>query len=106
MRKTFIEMGLNLSDLTLIHDMFHGVIPGQSSTPIDHIDLEVSSGSGDNKHKETLTFEVVSFDIGYNCIIGRLFLLKFMALIHITYATMKMPDQRASSPLWLINEMP
>jgi hypothetical protein len=28
MRKTFIEMGLNLSDLTTIHDMFHGVIPG------------------------------------------------------------------------------
>jgi hypothetical protein len=28
MRKTFIEMGLNLSDLTLVHDMFHGIIPG------------------------------------------------------------------------------
>jgi hypothetical protein len=27
-RKTFIEMGLNLSDLTPFHDMFHGVIPG------------------------------------------------------------------------------
>jgi hypothetical protein len=26
MRKTFIEMGLNLSDLTLVHDTFHGVI--------------------------------------------------------------------------------
>jgi hypothetical protein len=28
MRRTFIEMGLNLSDLTPVHDMFHGVIPG------------------------------------------------------------------------------
>jgi hypothetical protein len=28
MRKTFIEMSLNLSDLIPIHDMFHGVIPG------------------------------------------------------------------------------
>jgi hypothetical protein len=28
MRKTFIEMGLNLADLTPIHDTFHGVIPG------------------------------------------------------------------------------
>jgi hypothetical protein len=26
MRKIFIEMGLNLADLTLVHDMFHGVI--------------------------------------------------------------------------------
>jgi hypothetical protein len=32
MRKTFIEMGLNPKDLTPIHDTFHGVIPGQSST--------------------------------------------------------------------------
>jgi hypothetical protein len=28
MRKTFIEMGLNLKDLTPVHDMFHGVILG------------------------------------------------------------------------------
>jgi hypothetical protein len=46
MRKTFIEMGLNLSDLTPVHDMFHGIIPGQASTPIGRIDLEVSCGTG------------------------------------------------------------
>jgi hypothetical protein len=28
MRKTFIEMGLKLTDLTPVHDMFHGIIPG------------------------------------------------------------------------------
>jgi hypothetical protein len=28
MRKTFIEMCLNLSDLTPVHDTFHGIIPG------------------------------------------------------------------------------
>jgi hypothetical protein len=28
MRKTFIEIGLNLKDLILVHDMFHGIIPG------------------------------------------------------------------------------
>jgi hypothetical protein len=28
MRKIFIEMGLNLKDLTPVHDMFHGVILG------------------------------------------------------------------------------
>jgi hypothetical protein len=33
MRKTFIKMGLNLADLTSVHDTFHCVIPGQSSTP-------------------------------------------------------------------------
>jgi hypothetical protein len=50
MRKTFIEMGINLSDMTLVHDTFHRVILGQSYTPIELIDLEVSHGSGDNKH--------------------------------------------------------
>jgi hypothetical protein len=90
MRKTFIEMGLNLADLTPVHDTFHGIIPGQSSTPIGRINLEVSCGIGENKHREMLTFEVASFDIGYNCILGRPFLLKFMAVIHTAYTTIKM----------------
>jgi hypothetical protein len=51
MRKTFFEMRLNLLDLTPVHDTFHGFIPGQSSTPIGRIDLEVSCGTGDNKHR-------------------------------------------------------
>jgi hypothetical protein len=93
-RRTFIERGLNLSDLTPVHDMFHGVIPGQTSTPIGRIDLEVSYRTGENKHWEVLTFEVASFDIGYNCILGRPFLLKFMAVIHTAYATIKMPGPR------------
>jgi hypothetical protein len=94
MRKISIEMGLNLSDLTPVHYMFHGVIPRQSSTPIGCIDLEVSCGTGDNKRNEMLTFEVASFDIVYNCILGRPFLLKFMAVIHTAYATMKIPSPK------------
>jgi hypothetical protein len=90
MRKTFIEMGLNLAELTPVHDTFHGIILGQSSTPIGCIDLEVSCGTGDNKRKEMLTFELASIDIRYNCILGRPFLLKFMAIIHTAYATIKM----------------
>jgi hypothetical protein len=74
--------------------MFHGVIPGQSSTPIGRIDLEMSCGTGDNKRKEMLIFKVASFDIGYNCILGRPFLLKFMAVIHTAYAVMKMPGPK------------
>jgi hypothetical protein len=41
-----------------------------------------------------LTFEVVRFDIGYNCILGRPFLLRFMVVIHTVYATIKMPGPR------------
>jgi hypothetical protein len=83
-------MGLNLVDLTLVHDIFHGVIPGQSSTPIGCINLEVSCGTGANKGREMLTIEFTSFDVGYNYILGRHFLLKFMVVIHTTYTTMKM----------------
>jgi hypothetical protein len=50
----------------------------------------VSCGIGDNKRKEVLTFEVARFDIGYNCILMRYFLLKFMVFIHTTYATLEM----------------
>jgi hypothetical protein len=92
MRKTFIEMGLDLLDLTPVHDTFYGVILGQSSTPTGWIDLKVSCGLGDNKRHEMLTFEVARLNIGYNCILGRLFLLKFMTLIQIAYAVIKMPD--------------
>jgi hypothetical protein len=94
MRRTFIEMGLSLADLTPVQDTFYGIILGQSSTPIGRINLEVSCGSGENKRRETLTFEVASFDIGYNCILGRPFLLKFMAVIHTAYATIKMPGPK------------
>jgi hypothetical protein len=90
MRRTFIEMGLSLVDLTPVQDTFHGIISGRSFMPIRRIDLKVSCGSGENKRREMLTFEVASFDIGYNCILGRPFLLKFMTVIHTAYATIKM----------------
>jgi hypothetical protein len=51
MRKTFIEMGLKLSDLTPVHDTLHRIIPGQASILIGRIDLEVSYGIGENKRR-------------------------------------------------------
>jgi hypothetical protein len=87
-------MTLKLSDLTPVHDTFNGIIPGQTSTPIGRIDLEVSCRTRENKRWEMLMFKVASFDIGYNCILGRHFLLKFMAVIHTTYTIIKMPDLR------------
>jgi hypothetical protein len=91
MRKTFIDMGLSLPQLTPVHDTFHRIILGQSSTPIGCIDLEVSCRIGDNKRKEILMFEVASFDISYNYILGRPFLLKFTIIIYTSLATINMP---------------
>jgi hypothetical protein len=90
MRKIFIEMDINLKDLTSVYDIFHRGIPGQSFTPIGCINLDVSCGTGDNKRKEVLIFEVTSFDIGCSCILGRPFLMKFIIVIHTVYATLKM----------------
>jgi hypothetical protein len=39
-------------------------------------------------------FEVASFDIWYNFILRKPFLLKFMPVIHNVYATLKMPSPR------------
>jgi hypothetical protein len=76
MRKTFIEMGLKLSYLAPVHDTFHRIIPGQSFSPLGRINLEVSCGTGENKRREMLTFEIANFNIRYNCILGRPFLLR------------------------------
>jgi hypothetical protein len=89
MSKSFIEMNLNLAGLTPVHDTFHEIISGQSSTPIRRIDLEVSYKIGKNKCREMLMFKVANFDIEYNCILGRHLLLKFMATIYTAYATIK-----------------
>jgi hypothetical protein len=89
MRHTYLEMNLLLAELQPIDDTFHDVILGVSSKPLSKIDLMVVCGTG-----ETLTFEVVDFDIGYNYILGRLFFIKFMAVIHSAYALMKIPGPK------------
>jgi hypothetical protein len=53
--------------------------------------MKVAFTSGDKKHWVTLIFKVASFDIGYICILGSPFLLKFMVVIHTTCTTIKMP---------------
>jgi hypothetical protein len=54
----------------------------------------VSYGTRDNNRKEVLTFEVASFNIWYDCILGRPFLLKFVVVIYTAYATLKMPGPK------------
>jgi hypothetical protein len=41
-----------------------------------------------------LPFKVASFNIGYNCILGSPFLLKFMTVIHTTNTMIKMPSPK------------
>jgi hypothetical protein len=52
--------------------------------------MSVTFGTPKNYRTEFLRFEVASFDCGYNAIIGRLGLAKFMAIPHYSYMILKM----------------
>jgi hypothetical protein len=52
--------------------------------------MPVTFGTPENYRTEFLRFEVANFDCGYNTIIGRPGLAKFMAIPHFTYMILKM----------------
>jgi hypothetical protein len=53
--------------------------------------MPVTFGTPENYRTEFLRFEVASFNCGYNAIIGRPGLAKFMAIPHYSYMILKMP---------------
>jgi hypothetical protein len=59
--------------------------------PLRHIYMSVTFGTPENYRTEFLRFEVSHFDCGYNAIIGRPGLAKFMAIPHYPYMILKMP---------------
>jgi hypothetical protein len=66
-------------------------VPTEREYPLGHIYLSVTFGTLENYRTEFLRFVVVCFDCGYNAIIGRTGLAKFMAIPHYPYMTLKMP---------------
>jgi hypothetical protein len=52
--------------------------------------MSVTFRTPENYRTEFLRFEVANFDCGYNAIIGRPGLAKFMAILHYTYMILKM----------------
>jgi hypothetical protein len=53
--------------------------------------MSVTFGTLENYQTEFLRFEVAHFDCGYNAIIGRPGLEKFMVIPHYPYMILKMP---------------
>jgi hypothetical protein len=66
-------------------------VPTEGEYPLGHIYMPVTFGTLENYRTEFLRFEVASFDCGYNTIIGRPGLAKFMATPHYSYMILKMP---------------
>jgi hypothetical protein len=82
---------VHLKELHESDTPFFGIVPTEGEYPLGHIYMSVTFGTPKNYRTEFLRFEVANFDCGYNAIIGRPGLAKFMAIPHYTYMILKMP---------------
>jgi hypothetical protein len=92
--RTLQGLGVTLKELHESDTPFFGIVPTEGEYPLGHIYMPVTFGNPENYRTEYLRFEVANFDCGYNAIIGRPGLAKFMAIPHYTYMILKMPGQQ------------
>jgi hypothetical protein len=88
--RTLIGLGVALKELHESDTPFFGIVPTEGEYPLRHIYMPITFGILENNRTEFLRFEVASFDCGYNSIIGRPGLAKFMAIPHYSYMILKM----------------
>jgi hypothetical protein len=88
--RTLLGLGVALKELHESDTPFFGIVPTQGEYPLGYIYMPVTFGTLENYRTEFLRFEVASFDCGYNAIIGRTGLAKFMAIPHYSYMILKM----------------
>ncbi|KAI4992090.1 hypothetical protein ZWY2020_041953 [Hordeum vulgare] len=55
---TLRQLGLKETDVLPTSIVFHGIVPGQSCSPIDKIQLDVLFGDKAHFHRESIWFEV------------------------------------------------
>jgi hypothetical protein len=84
-------LGVLLKELHEPDTPFFDIMPTEGEYPLGHIYMPVTFGTLENYRIEFLRFEVANFDCGYNAIIRRPGLAKFMAIPHYTYIILKMP---------------
>jgi hypothetical protein len=89
--RTLQALGIPTTELTRSDTPFFGIVPTEGEYPLGHLYMPVTFGAPDNYQTEFLRFEVARFDCGYNAIIGRPGLTKFMAIPHYPYMVLKMP---------------
>jgi hypothetical protein len=92
--RTLQGLGVPLKELHELDTPFFGIVPTEGEYPLGHIYMPVTFGTPENYRTEFLRFEVANFDCGYNAIIGRPGLAKFMAIPHYTYMILKMPGPK------------
>jgi hypothetical protein len=65
-------------------------VPTEGKYSLGHTYMSVTFGTPENYITEFLRFELARFDCGYNAIIGRRGLAKFMAIPYYPYTIIKM----------------
>jgi hypothetical protein len=88
--RTLQTLGVEPKDLTELDTPFFGIVPTEGEYPLGHMYMSITFGTLKNYRTEFLRFEVARFNCGYNTIIGRPGLAKFMAIPHYPYMTLKM----------------
>jgi hypothetical protein len=89
--RTLLGLGVALKELHESDTPFFSIVPTEGEYPLGHIYMPVTFGTSKNYRTKFLRFEVASFDCGYNVIIGKPGLAKFMAIPHYSYMILKMP---------------
>jgi hypothetical protein len=98
--RTLQDLGIPTSDLIKSDSPFYDIVPTKGEYPLRHLFMLVTFDALDNYRTEFLRFEVTRFECGYNTIIGRLGLAKFMAIPHYPYMILKMPEPRGIITVW------
>jgi hypothetical protein len=89
--RTLLGLGVALKKLHESDTPFFGIVLTEGEYPLGHIYMSVTFGTPENYRTKFLRFEVASFDCGYNAIIGRPGLAKFMVIPRYSYMILKMP---------------
>jgi hypothetical protein len=104
--RTLQGLGDALKELHESDTPFFGIVLTKGEYPLGHIYMPVTFGTPENYRTEFLRFEVACFDCGYNAIIGRPGLAKFMAIPHYTYMILKMPGPQEIITVRLTSKAP
>ncbi|KAI4980443.1 hypothetical protein ZWY2020_020928 [Hordeum vulgare] len=68
---TLLKLGLKETHLQPTRTVFHGIVPGQSCSPIGKIRLDVLFCSENHFLREPVWFKVVDLSIPYYVLLGR-----------------------------------
>jgi hypothetical protein len=104
--RTLQGLGVHLKELHESDTPFFGIVPTEGEYPLGHIYMSVTFETPENYRTEFLRFEVANFDCGYNAIIGRPGLAKFMAIPHYTYIQAALTTKPSTVPPTLANSKP